>query len=147
MHTLDRVNKSYNARIRKDRTTITHADLTDPDSGDHQDITLKVLPADAILLSVSFRINTYFTGGTASAVTAAIGVSGDTDSVIAAHNIFDTTVEDVWHTGVAGVRPHGQHGGETLVARIDIVDDDLVALTAGSLDVEVVYAVPQDESA
>ncbi len=137
---------SYNARIRKISRTITHADLTAATIGLEQDILIGALPPGAVYLGRSFKITTYFTGGSATAVTMALGsgAAGDPDQLMAATNVFDTTTTAVWLKGTDGVLvPMSPLPSTSIYAQFDAdAGHTLLALTAGSIDVEVYYCIP-----
>lgn len=139
-----RLNGAFNARIRKFSKKVTHADLIDPDNGDHQDIALGTLPAGAVVLGRSVKINTYFTGGGATAVNVTIGTTGTPNAIMAGPlNIFDTTATGVPVQGTDGIGAQGAYGNVALVARVDLdASHNLLALTAGDMDIEVYYNVP-----
>lgn len=137
---------SYSSRIRSLKKQITHADLTAATNGLEQDILLGVLPADAVYLGRSFKITTFFTGGSASAVTMAIGTgaAGDPDLLLDETNVFDTTTTGVWLKGTDGILvPMSPIGAASIYAQFDAdAGHTLLALTAGVIDVEVYYCVP-----
>ncbi len=136
---------AYAARMRKLYKQITHADLTAAVNGDAQDILLGALPPGAVYLGYSFKITTFFTGGAASAVTMALGsgAAGDPDQLVTATNVFDTTTTAAWIKATAGVLVEPAPLPSTSIyAQFDVdAGHTLLALTAGSLEVEIYYAV------
>lgn len=142
-----RVNAAYASRIRQFSKTVGHADLTAASNGLAQDILLGTLPPGAVILGRAVNINTYFTGGSASAVTLAIGTgaAGDPDAIMDELNVFDTTDNDIWLQGTDGVSPAGPREGEVYLQFDADAGHTLLALTAGEVTVELYYAVP-DES-
>lgn len=131
--------------MRKLSKTIAHGDLTAAVNGAEQDILVGVLPPNAVVLGRSVNINTFFTGGAATAVTCALGTgaAGDPDSIMAALNVFDTTTNDIPVQGTSGVSPVGPYSGASIYAQFDCdAGHALLGLTAGELTVEIYYAVP-----
>lgn len=138
---------SYNARARKLSKQITHADLTAASNGLLQDVLLGRLPPGAVLTGYAVKITTYFTGGSASAVTMAIGTGespGDPDMILDELNVFDTTTTGTWIKGTAGVLVAPAPLEGLIYAEFDAdAGHTLLALTAGVIDVEVYFNVPQ----
>ncbi len=144
---LSREIPAFDSRIRKIARTITHADLTAASNGLEQDILIGALPPGAVYLGRSFKITTYFTGGSASAVTMALGSGaspGTPNLLMTAANVFDTTTTAVWLKGTDGALvPMSPLPSTSIYAQFDAdAGHTLLALTAGSVDVEVYYCVP-----
>jgi len=140
---LERELRSYEARLRKLSRQITHADLTAAANGAAQSLSLGSLPYGGVISGRSVVLTTYFTGGSASAATLALGVASDVDSLMAALNVLDTTTLAIPLQGTAGVSPLGAYGGMELLATFaPDGGHTLLALTAGSVLVEVYYSVP-----
>jgi hypothetical protein len=137
---------SYKARARKLSKTFTHADLTAATNGLHQDLSLGSLPLGAVVRGHAVKLTTYFTGGAATAVTLALGTgnAGDPDMLMTVLNVFDTTALNAWTKGAAGVLvPPAPLEGE-LFAQFDVDGaHTLLALTAGSVTIEVWYDIPE----
>jgi hypothetical protein len=147
---LDRETRAFAARLVRLYKQITHADLTAAVNGAEQDILLGTLPTGGgFLLGRAVRINTFFTGGAATAVTMALGTgaAGDPDSIMAALNVFDTTTEDIWLPGTSGVSPSGPYGGSSVYAQFDCdAGHALLGLTAGDIEVELIFAMHPDNN-
>lgn len=137
-----RQNRAFAARIRKLSKTITHADLTAATNGLEQNIALGTLPPNAIVLGRAFRVGAYFTGGGATSVGMSIGTAASPAAIMAAANVFDTTALNTWLSGTSGVGPTAPYSSAALVAQFDAdASHTLLALTAGSIEVEVYFAV------
>lgn len=139
---LDRELRAFYARPRKLSRTITHADLTAAVNGEEQAISLGSLPPGAVVTGRSVTIETFFTGGSATAVTMALGTAADPDLFMAALNVFDTTATETPVQGTAGVSPVGPASGEVLATFDADAGHTLLALTAGELTVALYYSVP-----
>ena len=139
-----RENRAFAARMKKFSKTIGHADLTAASNGLQQDILLGTLPPGAVILGRSVYLNTYFTGGSATAVTLAIGTgqAGDPDAIRDEMNIFDTTTNDIQLQGTDGVSPMGPREGDVYMQFDCDGSHTLLGLTAGEVTVELYYAVP-----
>ena len=142
---LNREIHAYNARVRKLAITIPRASLTNVTNGAAQSITLGTLPKGATVLATSFRLTAQFTGGGATAVGVTLGdTARGVNALGSAINAFGGTVAPVLYsppttpgtfagpyaaddTAVAIFTPDGAH--------------NLAALTAGSIDIEIVYAI------
>jgi len=150
MNSLSRELRSFDGRLIRLYKQITHADLVAAVNGESQDVLIAALPAGVYsLLASSVKINTFFTGGGATAVTCAIGTGaspGDPDSIIDELNVFDTTATGIWIPGTKGVTPTGPKGGSSIYAEFDLdAGHTLLALTAGDLEVELLIVARPDE--
>jgi hypothetical protein len=100
------------------------------------------------VLASALKINAFFTGGAASAVTIALGTgtAGDPDAIVDELDVFDTTPTGIWLPGVAGVSPQGSYGGRTIYATFaPDGGHSLAGLDAGDLEVEVVASLNPDQ--
>ena len=128
--------------LQKRSVTVGHADLTDADTS--QDINIgAVLPANARILGVELHTATAFSGGTVSALKLDVGTSGDVDALVAQADLFAAVVD-----GQAASRPNGiapnklfAAGGAQLSGRFTSTGDNLVNLSAGSITIDVLFAV------
>jgi hypothetical protein len=95
------------------------------------------LPAGARPIARELTLSTPFSGGAATTVTLDLGGTVPND-IIAGQTLF--TGAPAAMAGESGVNPTGDHGGQQLQATITS-DVDLNTLTAGSVDVELFYAI------
>lgn len=138
---LSREQRAFENRLVRLYKQITHADLTAAVNGTAQAIALGTVQGLGILLSSSVKLNTFFTGGSATTCTMAIGVAGTAAKIKAALNVLDTTATGIWLPGTAGTQPEGRYGGVPLIATFTPdAGYTLLALTAGDLEVEMVFA-------
>jgi hypothetical protein len=139
---LNREQRAFENRLVRLYKQITHADLTAAVNGTAQAIALGTIPGSiGILLSSSVKLNTFFTGGGATTCTMAIGVAGTAAKIKAALNVLDTTATGIWLPGTAGTQPEGRYGGVALIATFTPdAGHTLLALTAGDIEVEMVFA-------
>jgi hypothetical protein len=141
---IDREVRAFGARFRKLSKVIGEADLTQATVNVVQDVLLGVLPAGAIVLGRAVNIATFFTGGGATNVTVAIGTGsgGVANSIMTALTVFSTTATGVWLPGTSGASPQGLYDAASIYAEFaPDATHSLAGLTAGSLTVEVFYAV------
>jgi hypothetical protein len=139
-----RVERAYLARVRKLNRTILETDLTNAANGGAQTVPVGVLPAGAEILTVAFKLNTQFTGGGASAVTVTIGDAISATRIGSAIDAFGGTAGGAYikpTTVGPGVGPYPN--GDTINA-IFTPDGahNLAALTAGSIEIDITFAVP-----
>jgi hypothetical protein len=111
-----------------------------------QNVNLKALPAGAELLMAWWDLVTVFTSGTITGVTCEVGTSADTDAFVTAGELLSGPptagrrhVKGAWTTG----------DGKTVLARFtasgaNLGNGTVTALTAGKVDVHLVYAVCKD---
>jgi hypothetical protein len=128
--------------VQKRTVTVGHADLTDADTS--QDINIgAVLPANARIIGVDMRALTAFAGGTVSALAVDIGTSGDVDALIDGADLFTAAVDGGPATMPLGIRHNKTFAtaGAQLSARFVSTGDNLVNLTAGSVIIDVLFAV------
>lgn len=142
---LNREQRAFDCRLVRIFKTILEGDLVNAVNGSPATITLGQLPNLGLVLASSVRINTYFTGGGATTMTLQIGVAGTIAKMMTALDIFSTTTQAIWLPGTAGVQPRGRYGGVDLIATLTPdAGHNLTALTAGSLDIEIVAACTAD---
>lgn len=143
---LHREQKAYGARLRKFKKQITHADLTAAANGASQDVELGTVPAGSVLMYAWYALNTQFTGGAASAVAMIVGFSGDTNGVIESVDVFGGTADGVNKKGTQGTGMGLPLEAATTI-NVNFTPDgahSLLNLTAGDVEVELVYAVPDE---
>lgn len=135
--------------LRARKFNITYADLTDEDTS--EDEALFTIPAGGMVTDVYVYIRTAFTGGSVSQMTIAIGDT-DADALAEEHDILGAG-NTVWilegQTGTdkgddlyddTEKRQNRIYTSATaLIAEFTSTTDDLDNLTAGSLDVYIVY--------
>lgn len=137
--------------LRARKFNITYADLTDSDTS--EDEALFTIPAGGLIMDVYVYVRTAFTGGSVSAMTIAIGTT-DEDILAEQHDVYGAG-SGVWIlTGQQGTDKGDDLYSDTekrtnriytsataLIAEFTSTSDDLDNLTAGSLDVYIVYLV------
>jgi hypothetical protein len=138
----DRINRGFKARFRSMSKTFTEAELTAAVNGTAQALTLGTLPIGAVVLGKAYKLNTQFTGGAASSVGMTIGDAGSATSIMTNADVFGGAT-GAFLNGTAGVKA-GPAAAATPVLVTFTPDGahTLLALTAGSVTVEVYYMVP-----
>lgn len=101
------------------------------------------LAANARILGVDMRSLTPFTGGSASAVSVDVGMSGDVNALIAAADVFAAAVDGGPATMPLGVRPFKTFasGGQLIATFTPDAGHKLSLLTAGSVVIDVLYTI------
>lgn len=120
------------------RKTITHEDLTA--AALTQSIALGTLPTLARFRAGSVKLNTAFSGGSATAVTLSLGGTDD-DGLIASRDIFTgaSTAETFTPLGVqAAAALAVQLGGQAIAAKFTS-DVNVALLTAGSVTITLIF--------
>lgn len=137
---------AYNARLRKLVKTILETDLTNAVNGSPQDISLGFLPPGALHAAVAapnISLVAQFTGGGASSVGLTIGTAAAPTLIATSFDIFGATASGLFVSMTAGAQRVVPAGGQNIIARITPDGaHNLAALTAGSLQLEVYYALP-----
>jgi hypothetical protein len=103
-----------------------------------------LLPANARILSVALRLATPFTGGGATAVSLTVGSSGDLAAIVSAANVLAAAVNGQASTMALGKAPFMDFvtaGAQLLATFTPDGSHTLLALTAGSITVDVLYSV------
>ena len=132
---------------------ISHGDLTDADTS--QDITLFTIPAGARVVDVWAYVSTAFAGGSVSACTLAIGDT-DKDGLAEEHDILGTG-NGVWilegqngtdkgdylYDDTVFMRAKIYTSATAIGAQIVSTTDDLDNITAGDIDVYILYSLPR----
>lgn len=132
---------------------VSHAVLTDADTS--QDITLFTISAGARVVDVWAYVSTAMAGGSVSAVTMAVGDT-DVDGLAEEHDVLGTG-NGVWilegqgntdkgaylYDGTVHARAKIYTSATAIKARFVSTTDNLVNLTAGEVDVYILYSVPQ----
>lgn len=132
---------------------ISHADLTDADT--NQNITLFTIPAGARVVDVWTYISTALSGGSASALTMSVGDT-DIDGLAEEHDVLGTG-NGVWISELQNGTDKGDYlYDDTVYMRAKIytsatainttfaaTGDNLVNLTAGELDIYLLYSKPR----
>lgn len=124
----------------KRTVTVTHAELTAAALSQAINIGA-ALPAKARVLGFDLHALTPFSGGGATAVSVEIGTAGDVDAIVDGANLFAAAVDGGPSTMPLGVRPHKAFltGGQLIATFTS--DVNVVNLAAGSVIVDVWYAV------
>ncbi len=126
--------------LQKRTVTVGHADLTDADTSEDENIGA-ALPANARILGVDIRLATAFAGITGP-VTVDIGSSGDIDALVDGANLTDAAVDGQASTRPAGIAPNKLFATSTqLVARFLSASGNLADCSAGSVTIDVLFAV------
>lgn len=103
--------------------------------------TLFQLPAGGVIHAVKIKHSTAFAGTGISAVTASVGVSSDSDKYAVAFDILQATGNEVLQLSTtAGAETHDS-GGTAILAEFVSTGANLEELTAGSVDIWVLYSV------
>ncbi len=132
---------------------VSHADLTDADTS--QDITLFTIPAGARVVDVWAYVSTAMAGGSVSAVTMAIGDS-DANGLSVEHDVLGTGA-GAWILEGQNATDKGVHLYDSTVhmrakiytsataikAQFVSTTDNLVNLTAGKVNIYILYSKPQ----
>ena len=132
---------------------VSHADLTDADTS--QDITLFTIPAGARVVDVWAYVGTAMSGGSVSAVTMAVGDS-DPDGLSEEHDVLGTG-NGVWilegqngtdkgdylYDSTVFMRAKIYTSATAIKAQFASTTDNLVNLTAGDLDIYILYSQPR----
>ncbi len=136
------------------RFRILETALTDADTS--QNIALFTLPAGGLIQDVYAYVTTAFAGGEASAVTVSVGTAADSILLTQAHDVLGTG-NGVWILEGQNATDKGAGLYEAtdktkknyivtadtaLIAQFNSTGDDVADLTAGSIDIYVVYLVP-----
>ena len=122
--------------------TIGHADLTDADGSETETDTAGALPSNAVLMGYRKRVTTAFTGGTASAVTIDCGFNGATDVLDDGQTIFTGVAAATYGAGVNALPSIRRAIGGLTPQCTVVADDDVADLSAGSVSIDIFYAVP-----
>ncbi len=139
-----REEKGYRSRVRKLTKTVVEADLTAAVAGTAQTVTIGSLPAGATVMAVAFKLRTQFTGGAASAVGVTIGdTTGGVGRYGTGIDAFGGTI------GTNFIKPTtpglfaGSYAVDDTITAIFTPDGahTLLALTAGAIDFEILYAL------
>lgn len=109
-------------------------------------VSLKKLPAGAVVVSAYYDLVTLFTSATITGLTCQVGVSSDTDAFVTAGELLSgppsagrREIKGAWIAG----------DGQTVLARFTATGANLgngtvSALTAGVVDVHVLYTIAKD---
>lgn len=126
--------------LQKRTVTVGHADLTDADTSEDENIGA-ALPANARILGTNIKLTTPFAGITGP-VTVDIGSSGDIDALVDGANLTDAAVDGQASTMPSGIAPNKHFATSTqLVARFLSASGNLADASAGSVTIEVYFAV------
>lgn len=103
-------------------------------------IDLFTLPAGAIVHSVKAKHSATFTGGTVSACTLSVGITGSATKYINAHNVFQATGNTVQAIGPSA--PTAEDHASTVAVRgtLTSTGGNLNTLTSGTVDVWILYS-------
>jgi hypothetical protein len=126
--------------LQKRTVTVGHADLTDADTSEDENIGA-ALPDNARILGVAIKLATPFAGITGP-VTVDIGSAGDIDALIDGANLTDAAVDGQASTRPLGIAPNKHFASATqLVARFLSASGNLADANAGSVTIDVYFAV------
>ncbi len=102
-------------------------------------ITLFTLGAGEVIHAVKIKHSASFTGGTLSAFTVEVGISGSSTKYASAFDVFQAAADTTFQlTDVVDSEDHGS--GTTIEITARSVGDDVGDATAGSLDVWVLVS-------
>ena len=124
--------------IKKISLTVGHADLTAAATSQVINIGA-ALPVGAYIVGRTLRLATAFSGGSVSAMVVDIGGT-DADAIVDGESIFTGATSA--KAGTSGIDPFGALGGQQLTATFIATGDNVVNLSAGSLTIDILYAVP-----
>jgi len=120
--------------LRLRRFTITHADLTDNDTS--QTINLYTLTKGSAVLGVRIKHSTAFSGGSVSALTVSIGAAaGSATTFASAFDIFQAAAVTTFQ--MTNSFNAATYADDTVQAVFTSTTDNLVNLTAGSVDIDI----------
>lgn len=126
--------------LQKRTVTVGHADLTDADTSEDENIGA-AMAANARILGVTIKLATPFAGITGP-VTVDVGSAGDIDALVDGANLTDAAVDGQASTMPLGIAPFKHFSGATqLVARFLSADGNLVDCSAGAVTIDVHFAV------
>jgi hypothetical protein len=121
-----------------DTDTKTYSDFSDTDT--QNDIEILSLPAGGVIHEVKIKHSEAFTGGSISAYTISVGITGTLDKYCSAFNVFQAPGNTVQALG--GVIGTENHGAATSIrADANSTDGNLNAATQGSVDIWILYSV------
>ena len=120
------------------KVTLTTADLTTV--GVNQEVAIPGFPANSMPVAAWIELDTDFSGGGASAVTASIGDTGDTVELTGALNVF-TGAGAGLKAGGGTYAPYTFEAAYVPVCSVTS-DVNVSALTAGSMVVNIMYFTP-----
>ena len=119
------------------RFTVPYTDLTDT-AGTSKAVTLFTIPKGGKILGVFAKHSVAFAGVAISAMTVSVGKSGSTTFFTSAFDIFaavaDTTVQET------ALFKCGQLTALAVIATFTSTGANLTVLTAGSVDIYVLFA-------
>lgn len=139
---------NYGGRVRAVRFTVGFADLQATSGSGAKAVTLAdsdnpslvfTLPNYSKVCGVSVKTTTAFAGGSLSALTVSLGISGSATRFTAAYDIFqavaDTTIQEtaMWKLGQASAIAGG------LILTFTPTGDSCSAATAGAMFVDVFF--------
>jgi hypothetical protein len=115
--------------------TITHADLTDDDTS--QAITLFTLGAGSKILGVEVKHSVAFSGGTINAMTVSVGNASSATAYTSAYDIYQAVLNT--NLQETALFKAGTAAAVDVLATFTSTAGNLVAATAGSVDIKVLY--------
>lgn len=106
---------------------------------------LFTLPAGGVVHAVKIKHSIAFEGTGITAVTASVGTTGDSDKFAAAFDVLQSVSDTALElTETPSAETHDS-GGQSVVAEIVTTGADLNVLTAGSVDIYVLWSVALEE--
>jgi hypothetical protein len=127
--------------VRKMSVTIAEADITAAAATETLNLGA-ALPANSRILGVDFHTFTPFTGGTIADYTLDLGSAGDPDALIDGADLFAAAVDGGPSAIPQGIRPNKFFSASTqLTAKFDCASDDVADAVAGSITIDVYFAV------
>jgi hypothetical protein len=124
--------------------TVGEADLTTATNGTAQTINVgPALPTGARVVGCDVTLATQLTGGSATAVTLSVGISGAATALINAFDALGSTAGASYAAGAsAATRPRGSYSAAQIIATFTPDSGHaLSGLTAGSVTIDIDYVV------
>lgn len=101
---------------------------------------LFTLPAGGIVHAVKIKHSAAFAGTGITALTASVGIAGDGDKYAAAFDVFQAAGDAVLQLSATPAAESHDSGGTAVVAEFTSTGANLSALTAGSVDIFVLWS-------
>lgn len=131
------------SQVKKRAFTVGFADFTDADTSETETDPAGALPSGAVLMGFRLVVTTGIGGASLSAVVADCGFNGATDVLTDGTNVFTGATSPTYGLGTNALPNSARAiGGLTPQCIFNSTGDDIGDATAGSVTVEVYYAVP-----
>lgn len=143
----DRDERAFKGRTLRLSKTFTHSDIITEAGGGSGAVAMPLgtPPYGAVLIDYYVRPAANFAGGSVSQLNATIGPSGDPDQIASAIALHTGTADGRLRNGTAGILPKGPgYGGSPLFLTVTPTGADVSELTAGSVDVDLIFSAGGD---